>query len=82
MTTRITLWFTLQNIILDHYIKNCGGWVAGVKFLQETGQERAQLANALTKKNVNDLHAKLSLPSKVITHATAKSMGIQVTDTF
>ena len=46
------------DIIQDCCIKIYDGLVAGVEFLQETGKERAQLANALTKKNLNDLHAK------------------------
>ena len=45
-------------------------------------QERAQLAAALPKKNVNDLHAKLGHPSKVITHATTRFMDIHVTHMF
>ena len=39
-------------------------------------------ANALHKKNINDLHIKLDHPFDSITHATAKAMGIQVTSTF
>ena len=58
------------------------GWVAVVEFLWESSQERAQSATALDKKNINDLHLKISHPSESITHATAKAMGIQVTGTF
>ena len=45
-------------------------------------QERAHLATALHKKNVNNLHAKLGHPSEVITHATIKLMHMEVTSTF
>ena len=55
---------------------------ARVKFLWETTEERAQSANALHKKNISDLHIKLSHPSISITHATAKAMGIQVPGTI
>ena len=66
------------NIIL-----NChDGWVAKVRFLQEKCQERTKLATALPKKSVNDLHAELGDPSKVITHTTGNPMGIQVIDNF
>ena len=37
--------------------------VARVKFLWETGNKRAQWANAFTKKDINDLHAHLGHPS-------------------
>ena len=33
-------------------------------------------------KNINYLHVELGHPSKTITHATAKAIGIQVTGTF
>ena len=70
------------NLILDCCIKTHDCWIAGVEFLQETGQEMVQLTNALPPKNVNSIHAKLGHSSKVIVHTTAKSMGIQVTGTF
>ena len=41
--------------------------------------ERAQPVLATHRKNINDLHVKLGHPSKSITHATVKAMGIQVT---
>ena len=44
------------DIILDQQIKTCDGWVARVKFLCETGEERAQSATAPHKKNINDPH--------------------------
>ena len=69
-------------IISDFWIKTHGGWVAGVKFLHETNQEKAQSTTSLHKKNINDLHIELGNPSKVITNATTKLMGIQVTNTF
>ena len=53
-----------------------------LEFLQEKCQERVQLATAIPKKNVNNLHAELGHPFEVITHATAKSMDIHVTGTF
>ena len=70
------------NIVLDCQIKSCNSQVAIVKFLHETYQERAQSANVHEKKNTNDLHVELGHPSKVITHATTKSMGIQVNGNF
>ena len=66
------------NIILDCHVKTCDDWVARVKFLQENCHKRAQLANAVTKENLNDLYAKLGRPSEVITHVTDKSMGIHL----
>ena len=70
------------NIILDFQIKTHDGWVARVKFLQETCRVKAQLANAFTTKDINNLHAMLGHLSKVITHATAKSMDNHLTGTF
>ena len=49
-------------IILYCHIKGHDNYVAEVEFLQETGHRRTQLANAFTKKNVNNLHAKLGYP--------------------
>ena len=43
------------DIILDCQVKTCDGWVAGVKFLQETGDERAQSVTAPCKKNINNV---------------------------
>ena len=63
------------NIILDSHIKTHVGWEA-------KGHERAQLANALTNKDVKDLHAKVAHPPEVITHATTKAKGIHLTDMF
>ena len=63
-------------------IKTHDGWVAGVKFLHEIAEKRAQSATALCKKNINDFHIKLCHPSESITHAIAKAMGMKVTSTF
>ena len=41
-----------------------------------------QSATAPCKKNINDLHIELGHPSKSITNATTKAMGIQVMGTF
>ena len=73
---------TNGNIILDCWIKNRDGWVTGVKFLSESSQERAQSATAQQKKNFKKLHIELDHSSKSITHATAKTMGVQETKTF
>ena len=70
------------NIILDCQIKTHDGWVARVKFLQETNNKSAQSAAATCKKDINDLHVELQHPSKTITHATTEAVGIQVTSTF
>ena len=70
------------NIILDHCIKTHNSWVARAEFLQDTGQERTQLANAFIRKDIIDLYDKLGNTSKVITHTTAKSMVIHLTVTF
>ena len=59
-------------------IKTHDSWVARVEFLKETDDERAQLATAPYKKNINDLHAE----PKSITCATAKAMGVKVMGTF
>ena len=64
------------HIILDCQIKTHDGWVALVKFLHETGEERVQSATAPCKKNINDLHIELGHPSELIIHATVKDMGI------
>ena len=68
-----------NNIIPNCPIKTHDSCVARVKFLQETSPEMTQLANILNRKNVNDLQVELGHPSNVITQATAKSMGINVT---
>ena len=65
-------------IILDHQIKTCNGWVAGVEFLFETSDERAQSATAPCKKNINDLHDELGHHSEFIIHATTKALDIQI----
>ena len=70
------------NIILDHRIKTHDGWVARVKFLWETSDERAQSATAPCKKNINNLHVEFGFPSESITHATAKASSLQVMGTF
>ena len=62
------------NIILDHQIKTCDGWVAGVPFLQETSQRRAQSATNLCKRHFNDLHVEVSHPSKHVNHVTQKPL--------
>ena len=49
------------DIVFDCCIKSYDSWVAGVKFLQETGHKRVQLANAFTKKDADDKHAKLGV---------------------
>ena len=66
------------DIVLDCWIKTCDGWVAIVEFLHNINEEKDQSTTVLHKKNVNNLHVKLGHPSKAITHATAKAMGIQV----
>ena len=60
-------------IILDCQIKTHDGWVARVKFLHETVEERVQAVTTPHNKNILDLHVKLSHPSKFITHATTKA---------
>ena len=67
---------------LDCKIKTHDCWVASIKFLCESSQERAQSAIVLHKKNVNDLHVELGHPSETITHATAIAVSFQVTSTF
>ena len=64
------------NIILNRQIKAHDGWVDGVIFLQETGNDRVQSATAPWKENINNFHVELSHPSKFITCATTKTMGI------
>ena len=70
------------NIILDCWIKPDDSWVARVKFLWQTNDEGTVLAMAPCKKNINDLHVELGHPSESITHATTKTLSIQVTVTF
>ena len=53
------------NIAIDHSIKTHDGWVARVEFFWDIGHKRGQLANAFTKKNINNLHAKLGNSSEV-----------------
>ena len=43
---------------------------------------RSQLATSTIQKDINVLHAELGLPSKVITHATGRAMGLYLTGTF
>ena len=62
------------NIILNCQIKICHGLVTGVKILQEMNDERAQLATAPCKKNINDLHIELGHPFESNTHATVKAL--------
>ena len=40
---------TASDIALDCHIKTCNSWINGVKFLQETSQERAQSATTHKK---------------------------------
>ena len=63
--------FSEGNIILNQLIKTHDSWVAKVKFLCKTGEERAQSATNFDKKDINDLNTQL-----------AKDMGIKVTSTF
>ena len=63
---------TKGNTIIDCNIKTCDVWVARVKFLDETSQERSQSAT-IHNKNINDLHVELDYPSEVTIDATAKS---------
>ena len=70
------------NIRLDHQIKTCNGWVAGVDFLWASNDERAVSATAPFKRNVNDLHIELGHPSEAITRSTTNGLGIQVTGMF
>ena len=65
-------------IILDCQIKARNSWVAGVKFLCKAHDEMAVFATALPKKNVSNLYIELSHPSKTITLATTKALGIQI----
>ena len=65
------------DIVLDCQIKRCNGWVAGVKFLCETGPKRAQVAQSMAKpleKDINILHAELGHPLEVITEANGRAM--------
>ena len=70
------------NIILGCQIKTCNSWVAGVNFLSQANDERAVLAMALPKKNINDLHIESGHPCEAITHSNAKASSILVTSTF
>ena len=72
----------ISNIILDRWNKTRDGWVAGVDFIRNAVNEKAVTATALIKQDINDLHVELGHPSEAITRSTAKSFGIQVTDTF
>ena len=74
----IMVQFSNGGIILDCWIKICDGWVAEVKFLWETGHKRTQLAKTSTRKDITGLHIKLGHPSEVITIATGKSIGINL----
>ena len=71
-----------SDIILDSQIKTGGSWVVGVDFLCQASNKRAVSATALPKQNINDLQIELGHPSETMTQATAKALGIQVTDTF
>ena len=64
------------NIIFDSQIKTHDSRIAGVKFLWETSDERAQSATASCKKNIINVHVELSYPSESTTHVTAKAFGI------
>ena len=68
--------------ILDHWIKTHNGWVARVDFLCEANNKRAISFTAVPKRNINNLHDDLGYPSKTITQAITKSLGIQVTGTI
>ena len=70
------------SIILNWWIKTHDGWIAGVEFLQETSQDKAQSSTAFHKKNINDFHIELGHPSKIITHATTEAIGVQVIGIF
>ena len=43
---------------------------------------KGSICYCLIQENINNLHAELGDPSEVITHATTKEMGIQVTGIF
>ena len=81
-TIGTTLWSNPLKVILDCQIKTHDGWVAGVKFLSETGEKRAQSTTSFCKKTIDELNIKLSHPTKSSTHATTKDMGIKLTGTF
>ena len=71
------------NIILACRLKTHNGWIASVKFLQETGHERSHLTKSLIqKKDINILDAELGHPSKVITYATGRAMKLHLTGMF
>ena len=70
------------DIILDCQIKSHDGRVTRDDFLCKANNEKTVSATTLLKKNVNDQHVELVHPSKTITHAMAKDLGIQVTGTF
>ena len=78
----IVVEFSEGNIILDFCINSHDGQVVRIEFIYETSQEKAQSTNANKKKNINNSHVQLCQSSEVITHATTKSMGIQVTSKF
>ena len=71
-----------SNFIACATAKALGIQVIGVKFLWEMQDKRVQSASASCKKNINDLHLELRHPSKSITHATTKALGVKVTGTF
>ena len=71
-----------DDIILDQQIKTHDNQVAIVKFLCETGEERAQSATVLHKRDINDLHIELGHQSESITCTTAKDMGIKLKGAF
>ena len=64
------------DIIFDCQFKTCDSWAAGVDFLWETSDERAQSATAPCKKNINNLHVELGHLSEWITHDTTEALGI------
>ena len=72
----------IGNIILDHRIKTCESWIAGVDFIRNIANKKAVSATALIKQDINNLHVELGHPSEAITRSTAKSFGIQFTGTF
>ena len=76
---------TTGNIVFDHQIKTLDGWVAGIKFLQETDLERAQMVKSSSQpqhKDIIILHAELGHPSKATTEVISRTMGLNLTGTF
>ena len=71
-----------SDIILDHQIKTCDGWVAGVNILQDNNNDRAVSATALPKRSINNLHVELCHSFEKITLITTNALSIQVTSTF